>query len=109
MSDLVASPEAIRGYAAASVAMATSVATAGAFDQTATMAAAAPVFGLIGQDFLFAFGVAQANHASSTMELAAVHAATAAAATAGAAAYDATEEVGSAEFAATQSKIGHGR
>ncbi|WP_327101009.1 hypothetical protein OIE68_20810 [Nocardia vinacea] len=59
MSELVATPHAIRAYGDAAVAMATTVATAAAFDQVATVAAAAPVFGLIGQDFLMAYAYAQ--------------------------------------------------
>ncbi|MGW6724418.1 hypothetical protein ACWF9G_00810 [Nocardia sp. NPDC055029] len=93
MSDLVATPEVVRRYGDAAVAMATSVAAAGGFDQTATVAAAAPVFGLIGQDFLFSFAGAQFNHASSVLELAGVHAATAMTAHQAAAALEATEAV----------------
>ncbi|WP_327095468.1 type VII secretion target [Nocardia vinacea] len=100
MSELVATPDAIRVYGDAAVAMATGVATAGAFDQVATVAAAAPVFGLIGQDFLMAFAYAQSNHASSMFELAGVHAGTALTAHQGAAAYEATEAASGTEFGA---------
>lgn len=105
MSDLVANASAIRGYGAAAAQMATGVATAGAFDQAATMAAVTPVFGLIGQDFLFAFAGAQANHASSVFELANVHAATAMAAFQGAAEYEASEAVSGGEFNAAASEL----
>ncbi|WP_405179659.1 type VII secretion target [Nocardia sp. NBC_01377] len=98
MSDLVAAPDAIRGYAEAAVSMATGVATAGTVDQAATMAAVVPVFGLIGQEFLFAFAHAQANHVSSVLELAAVHAATAMTATQSAIAYETSEATSAAEF-----------
>lgn len=98
MSDLVAAPDVIRGYADAAAAMAAGVATAGTVDQAATMAAVVPVFGLIGQDFLFAFAGAQANHLSSVMEFAAVHAATAVTAQQSAAAYEATEATSVAGF-----------
>ncbi|MFE1593220.1 hypothetical protein [Nocardia sp. NPDC058705] len=91
MSDLVATPDVIRGYGEAAAAMATGVATAGGFDQTATVAAAVPVFGLIGQEFLVSFAGAQANHVSSVLELAGVHAATAVTAHQAAAAMEATE------------------
>ncbi|MFC3964563.1 hypothetical protein [Nocardia jiangsuensis] len=91
MSEVAAESGAIHAYGAASAAMAQAVATAGAVDQVATVAATVPVFGLIGQDFLAAFAVAQANHISSVLELAAVHAATALTAHEGAAAYDAGE------------------
>ncbi|MEV0293224.1 type VII secretion target [Nocardia sp. NPDC050710] len=105
MSDLVATPDAIRRYGDAAVAMATGVATAGAFDQTATIAATVPVFGLIGQDFLFAFAHAQGNHASSVLELAAVHAATAMTAHQGAAAYEASERASIDGFGAATADL----
>ncbi|MFI9506344.1 type VII secretion target [Nocardia sp. NPDC052566] len=98
MSELVAAPDAIRAYGDAAVAMATGVAAAGAFDQTATMAAAAPVFGLIGQDFLFAFAVAQGNHAASVLELANVYAATALTAHQSAGTYESTDMTSGTEF-----------
>ncbi|WP_067861513.1 hypothetical protein [Nocardia shimofusensis] len=98
MSELVAEADALRGYAAAAAAMASGVATAGTVDQAATMAAVAPVFGLIGQDFLFAFAHAQANHLSGVMELAAVHAATAVTAQQSALAYEASEATSRAGF-----------
>lgn len=98
MSELVATPDAIRAFGGAAATMAAGVATAGAFDQVATVAAAAPVFGLIGQDFLVAFAGAQSNHASSVFELAGVHAATAVALQQDAAAYEAAEATSSTEF-----------
>ncbi|MFI7671112.1 type VII secretion target [Nocardia sp. NPDC049526] len=100
MSELVATPDAIRAYGDSAVVMATGVATAGAFDQVATVAAAAPVFGLIGQDFLMAFAYAQSNHVSSMFELAGVHAGTALTAHQGAAAYEAAEAASGTEFGA---------
>lgn len=96
MSEVVATSDAIRAYGAAQAGMAAGVAAAGAFDQTATMAVAAPVFGLIGQEFLFSFAVAQGNHASSVMELAGVYAASAMTAVQSDAAFTATE-TGSAD------------
>jgi hypothetical protein len=77
MDRLAATPDAIRGYGDTAAAMATTVASLGNVDQVATVGAAVPVFGLIGQDFLAAFAYAQANHISSVNELAAVHAGTA--------------------------------
>ncbi|WP_216894430.1 type VII secretion target [Nocardia alni] len=91
MDRVAATPDAIRNYADASAAMATTVATAGNVDQVATVGAAVPVFGLIGQDFLASFAYAQANHISSVNELAAVHAGTAAAAYGSAAKYQNTD------------------
>lgn len=98
MSELVAVPDAIRRYGDAAATMAVEVATAGAANQAATVAAAVPVFGLIGQDFLAAFAFAQCNNLQSVCELAAVHAATAMTAYEGAAAYEATEDVAVADF-----------
>ncbi|GGL23746.1 hypothetical protein GCM10011588_43270 [Nocardia jinanensis] len=84
-------PDAVRLYGSESAAMAAGVASAGAVDQTATVAFAAPVFGLIGQEFLAAFAYAQANHLSSVAELAAVHAGTALTAHQAAASYEITD------------------
>ncbi|RDI64514.1 type VII secretion target [Nocardia pseudobrasiliensis] len=101
MDVVAATPDAIRRYGDASAAMATTVATVGAVDQGATMAAAVPVFGLIGQDFLFSFAGAQANHLSSVAELAAVHAGTALTAYEGAATYQSTDDASATEVGAT--------
>ncbi|WP_063038550.1 type VII secretion target [Nocardia pseudovaccinii] len=70
-------PDALRRYGDTSALMAADIAAAGSVDQTATMAAAVPVFGLIGQEFLLAYAFAQANHLTSVAQLAAVHAGTA--------------------------------
>ncbi|WP_026342749.1 type VII secretion target [Nocardia sp. BMG111209] len=91
MSDLVAAPEGVRGYGAVAATMAARTLAAGTVDQAAAVAAAIPVFGLIGQDFLASFAVAQANHLSSVGELAAVHAGTAAAAYESATEYEVSE------------------
>ncbi|MBF6087101.1 hypothetical protein [Nocardia cyriacigeorgica] len=105
MSDLVATPDAIRRYGDAAAAMATSVATAGSVDQAATMAVAAPVFGLIGQEFLVSYAIAQGNHLSSVMELAGVHAATAVTAHQSAAAYEASDAAAIAELGAATAPL----
>jgi hypothetical protein len=83
--------------------MAADVAVAGAANQAATIAAAIPVFGLIGQDFLAAFAVAQANNFSSVTELAYVHGMSAVAAHEAAALHDATEAGTAADFGAIKS------
>lgn len=98
MDDLVATTDAIHRYADVSAVMAVETATAGAANQAATVAAAIPVFGLIGQDFLAAFAYAQANNLMSVTELATVHAGTALTAHESAALYDMTEDVAVAEF-----------
>ncbi|MCM6776091.1 type VII secretion target [Nocardia sp. CDC159] len=102
MDVVAATPDAIRRYGDASAAMAATTATVGAVDQAATMAAAVPVFGLIGQDFLLSFAYAQANHLASVSELAAVHAGTAVTAYEGAATYETTD----AGSAAKVGKVG---
>ncbi|MEU1985378.1 type VII secretion target [Nocardia sp. NPDC019395] len=88
MNHVHAFPEAIRQYGNASAAMATGVAAAAEVDQVATIAAATPVFGLIGQEMLIAFAYAQANHLASVAELAGVHAGTALTAYQAAASYE---------------------
>lgn len=100
MTDLVAESDIVRAYGDASASMAVETATAGAANQAALIAAAIPVFGLIGQDFLAAFAYAQANNLLSVNELAAVHAATAMTSYEGAAAYDLSEENTVTDFGA---------
>ncbi|MEU4598311.1 hypothetical protein [Nocardia sp. NPDC023988] len=95
---------AISSYGAANAAMATQVAAAGAADAGASMAAAVPIFGLIGQDFLAAFAVAQGNNLASVTEIAAVHAGTAlvSAQTVGAVQLD--EQIGAAAMNSVRSR-----
>ncbi|MFF0491334.1 type VII secretion target [Nocardia sp. NPDC003482] len=100
MDVLAASPDAIRRYGDTSAAMATTVATLAGVDQAASVAAAVPVFGLIGQDFLLAFAGAQATHLSSVAELAAVHAGTALTAYEGAATYQSTDDASASNLGA---------
>lgn len=100
MNEIVAVPEAIRRYGDAAATMAVEVGTMGAANQVASVAAVVPVFGLIGQDFLAAFAVAQANNLMSVSELAVVHAGTAVAAYEGAGAYQVHEDTTSTEFGA---------
>ncbi|WP_419220785.1 hypothetical protein [Gordonia sp. CPCC 206044] len=76
--------------------MATELGAAAAIDTGATIAALVPAFGLIGQDFVAATIVAQANHVRGVGELAAVHAATAAAAVAGLTGFTAQDAASSA-------------
>lgn len=98
MNEVVVTSDAIRRYGDASASMATEVAVAGATSQVATMAAAIPVFGLIGQDFLATFAVAQANNLTSVAELAHVHGMTAVSAYESAALYDGTEAASASDF-----------
>ncbi|WP_280266735.1 type VII secretion target [Nocardia wallacei] len=91
-------PDALRRYGDTSAVMASEVATAGAVDQSATMAAAVPVFGLIGQEFLLSFAYAQANHLTSVAQLAAVHAGTALTSHQAAATYETTDAASGADI-----------
>ncbi|WP_227984298.1 type VII secretion target [Nocardia spumae] len=92
MDELVAVPEAIRRYGDTAATMATETLSAGRVNQAVTIAAAIPIFGLIGQDFLATYAVAQANHLGSVVELATVHAGTAVTAHQSAATYSAADE-----------------
>nr|WP_280433870.1 hypothetical protein [Nocardia carnea] len=80
--------------------MAMETAAAGSIDQAAVIAAAVPVFGLIGQDFLMALAIAQAGNLMSVNELAAVHAASALTCYEGAAAFEVAEDAAVTEFGA---------
>ncbi|MEU8896851.1 type VII secretion target [Nocardia sp. NPDC048505] len=95
---VAAEPDAIRAYAKSAAGMAASVAAAGSVNQAATMAAAIPVFGLIGQDFLASFAVAQANHLTSVAELAYVHGMTAVTCEQAATEYQGTDALSGADI-----------
>ncbi|MFI5719069.1 type VII secretion target [Nocardia sp. NPDC051750] len=98
MYNVQATPDAIRAYGDSSAIMAAEISLAGAANQAAVIAAVVPVFGLIGQDFLAAFAVAQANNMRSVNEIAAVHAATAVAAHQGAGTYERTDKGSAVDF-----------
>ncbi|WP_319945476.1 type VII secretion target [Nocardia macrotermitis] len=91
-------PNTFRRYGDTAAGMATAVAAAGNIDQAASVAAATPVFGLIGQEFLASFAYAQANHFTAVNQLANVFANTALAAHTAADAYSRTEERNAADF-----------
>lgn len=74
---LAAETSAITAFGSEQAAMAAQVAGAAAVDQGALIAAAVPIFGLIGQDFLAAFAYAQGNHIAAVSEIAAVYTGTA--------------------------------
>ncbi|MRH89373.1 hypothetical protein GFY24_18285 [Nocardia sp. SYP-A9097] len=69
MNVLNVQPQTFRQYGEISEGMAAIIAVAGAVDQAASIAAAVPVFGLIGQDFLASFAYAQANHVAALTDL----------------------------------------
>ncbi|MBF6211548.1 hypothetical protein IU433_19085 [Nocardia puris] len=98
MDKIAVTSDAIRQYGNTAAVMAGEVAVAGAANQAATIAAAIPVFGLIGQDFLAAFAYAQANNMMSVAELAHVYAMTAVASHEAAALYDVTDASSAAEL-----------
>lgn len=92
MNTLRVESSAFRQYGDVAATMATTVATAGAIDQAASVAAAVPTFGLIGQEFLAAFAYAQANHFTAVNQLAGAFANTSAAAHIAADAFTRTEQ-----------------
>lgn len=94
MGPVVMIGEAVEGLAATSATMGTALASAGGIDAEANTAAMVAVFGLIGQEFVGAFALAQAAHLASVGGLAAVHAGTAAAMLAGTAAFDGADAAG---------------
>ncbi|WP_278264913.1 type VII secretion target [Nocardia sp. AG03] len=105
MNHVAVVPDAVRAYAGASATMAAGVAQAGAVDQAATVAAAVPVFGLIGQEFLLSFAYAQANHLTSVAELAAVHAGTALTAAQAATTYEGADAAGKAGLSTVNARL----
>lgn len=82
----------IRNYGDSAAEVSSRIAGAGAIDLAANIAALTPVFGAIGADFLAMFGVAQANHAKSVLQLAEHYGATAVAAHATAGEYEGIDD-----------------
>ncbi|MQY24973.1 type VII secretion target [Nocardia aurantia] len=93
-------PQVFRQYGDIAQGSAATVAVAGAVDQASSIAAAVPVFGLIGQEFLASFALAQNNHLTAVTQLANVMAGTAQASHGAAAAYEHAEAHSSEGFAA---------
>ncbi|MBU3065406.1 hypothetical protein KO481_28245 [Nocardia sp. NEAU-G5] len=102
MGVLEVEPNAFQQYGDIAASTATIVATAGTVDQAASVAAAAPVFGLIGQEFLASFAYAQCNHFVAVNQLANVFANTSTAAHTAAGAYEQTELHNAAGFTAAE-------
>jgi hypothetical protein len=94
------SPNALRQYGNTANAIAAELGSAGAFDLAGNLAAMTPVFGLIGQDFLAAFAVAQANHAKNFADVTSVFAQRAQHAHATAASYEDTDRTHAAALGA---------
>jgi hypothetical protein len=97
MSEILVASDAIRAYGDANAIMAADVVVAGATNQAATIAAAIPIFGLIGQDFL--------ANLTSVVELAHVYGMSAVAAYEGAALYDTTEAASVTDFGTISREI----
>ncbi|MBL1075179.1 hypothetical protein JK358_12330 [Nocardia sp. 2] len=72
-----------------------------AADVVTSLSQAVPVFGLIGQDFLAAFALAQGNFLLSSAEIAAVHASAATAAYAAVGEYGSNEVTSAVSFLST--------
>ncbi|MGW5455934.1 type VII secretion target [Nocardia sp. NPDC003979] len=102
MNVLNVQPQTFRDYADITETMAAAVAVAGAVDQAAVMAAVVPTFGLIGQEFLLSFAVAQANHLASLGDLVQNYAGTALLARNAADAYERSENESAEAFGAAQ-------
>lgn len=102
MADHVAADFApILAYGTQKAGIAAQVAGTAAVDVGTALAQAVPVFGLIGQEFLAAFAVAQGNFLMSSTEIAAVHADTATTAYAAVGAYGSNEVTSAANFLST--------
>ncbi|MEU6833571.1 type VII secretion target [Nocardia beijingensis] len=98
MNVLNVQPQTFRRYGEISDGMAATVAVAGAVDQAAVIAAIAPTFGLIGQEFLTSFAYAQANHFAALTKLVEILTTTADTARVAAASYELTEQHSVASF-----------
>ena len=91
---------AISAFGAAATGLAVAVGTGGTVNSAATMAALNPAMGLIGQDFLAAFGAAQASYLSSVAETAALYGGIAASAAGTVGAYTGAEAAGATRLLA---------
>jgi Excreted virulence factor EspC, type VII ESX diderm len=92
MSSVEVVPAGIRAFADTNAAVSTQLASAGGFDLAENIAAATPVFGLIGADFLAMFALAQAKHAGAVGDLSAAYGTSAATAQTTANNYERTDE-----------------
>lgn len=106
MSGFAARTDGIRSYAATAGSMSEQVAQAGGMNVAESLATLGPVFGLIGADFLAAFGAVLGTHVASIGGLAAVLAGTADNAAAIAGAYDAAEESNAASLRSVGAGLG---
>jgi hypothetical protein len=91
---------AIAAFGSAAAGMAVAVGTGGAVNGAANVAALNPALGLIGQDFLVAFGAAQASYLEGVAETTALYGGIAASAAGTVGAYTGTEVAGVARLLA---------
>lgn len=94
-AEIRVAPEGIRSFGNTNLEAAEHVAQAGAVDLQAHVVALSPALGLIGADFLAAFGAAQSEHTRSVGQLALAYASN------GAAAHDAAAGYENADAATT--------
>ncbi|WP_406278942.1 ESX-1 secretion-associated protein [Nocardia sp. NBC_00881] len=106
MSDLSVETEAVRAFAATNAGIADDLAGAGAFDAVRNVAALAPVFGLIGVDYLAMFAAAQVLQAKDINDLSAKYAKLSESAFSAAAAYDATDSFNAGALGSIADQIG---
>ena len=100
MNEVTVIEEAVAAFAATAAGLGAATAAAGGINTAAQSAAMTAAFGLIGQEFLLAFGLAQANHLRGIGQLAAVHAGTALATHAGLAEFGGVDAANAARIGA---------
>lgn len=100
MSEVSVIPEAVEAFGATSAALGSATAAAGAIDTAVSAAVLTGVFGLVGQEFLAAYLLAQANHLAGVGQLAAVHTATAVTAGVALADFHGSDAAGAGDLAA---------
>ncbi|MGO4201180.1 type VII secretion target [Rhodococcus sp. TAF43] len=106
MDGFTAAPDEIRAYGDIAAETAANIGAAGAFDAAANVVALAPVFGVIGADFLATFATTQVTHARSVAALANVYAGTSSLAHTIAAAYDGADRSTGAALGAARDALG---
>ncbi|MCX5045296.1 type VII secretion target [Aldersonia sp. NBC_00410] len=106
MSSIEVVPAGIRAFADTSAAVSTQLASAGGFDLAENLAAATPVFGLIGADFLAMFALAQAKHATAVGDLSSAYGTSSATAHATATSYERSDDRHTASLGGVASGMG---
>lgn len=106
MNGFSAVPDDIRGYGDIAAGAAAHIAATEGADVAANVAALAPVFGVIGADFLATYATTQATHAGSVAALSSVFAGTGAVAHAIAAAYEGSDHATAAVLGSARTTLG---